>query len=107
MRCGAIILYMREKFLFYYLKHNVLFQKIKEDSIFSGFHYLLLKQYNSNPYLPSSKEQQAIIASVLSDFDEHIDNLTKLIEKKKAIRDGALEDLVSGRTRLDGFDREW
>jgi type I restriction enzyme S subunit len=56
-------------------------------------------------YLPSLQEQQAI-ASVLSDFDEHIDNLTKLIEKKKAIRDGALEDLVSGRTRLDGFDKE-
>lgn len=57
-------------------------------------------------YLPSLQEQQAI-ASALSDFDEHIDNLTELIEKKKAIRDGALEDLVSGRTRLDGFDGEW
>lgn len=56
--------------------------------------------------LPPIREQQAI-ASVLSDFDEHIDNLTKLIEKKKAIRDGALEDLVSGRTRLDGFDGKW
>lgn len=56
--------------------------------------------------LPPFKEQQAI-ASALSDFDEHIDNLTELIEKKKAIRDGALEDLVSGRTRLDGFNGEW
>ena len=56
--------------------------------------------------VPSIKEQQAI-ASVISDFDEHIDNLTELIEKKKAIRDGALEDLVSGRTRLDGFNGEW
>jgi type I restriction enzyme S subunit len=56
--------------------------------------------------LPPFKEQQAI-ASALSDFDEHIDNLSELIEKKKAIRDGALEDLVSGRTRLDGFNGEW
>lgn len=56
--------------------------------------------------LPPFKEQQAI-ASALSDFDEHIDNLTELIEKKKAIREGALEDLLSGRTRLDGFDGEW
>lgn len=59
-----------------------------------------------NVVLPSLQEQQAI-ASALSDFDEHIDNLTELIEKKKAIRDGALEDLVSGRTRLDGFNGEW
>ncbi|UUX34832.1 restriction endonuclease subunit S [Fundicoccus culcitae] len=57
-------------------------------------------------YLPSLQEQQTI-ASVLSDFDEHIDNLSELIEKKKAIRDGALEDLVSGRIRLDGFNGEW
>lgn len=56
--------------------------------------------------LPPLPEQQAI-ASVLSDFDEHIGNLSGLIEKKKAIRDGALEDLVSGRTRLDGFSGEW
>lgn len=57
-------------------------------------------------YLPSLQEQQAI-ASVLSDFDEHIDNLTELIEKKKAIREGALDDLLSGRTRINGFDVEW
>ena len=59
-----------------------------------------------NIVLPSLQEQQAI-ASALSDFDEHIDNLTELIEKKKTIRNGALEDLVSGRTRIEGFDDEW
>lgn len=56
--------------------------------------------------VPELSEQQAI-ASVLSNFDEHIDDLSELIEKKKAIRDGALEDLLSGRTRLDGFNGEW
>ena len=57
--------------------------------------------------LPERLKEQQTIASVLSDFHEHIDNLSELIEKKKAIRDGALEDLVSGRTRLDGFNGEW
>lgn len=56
--------------------------------------------------LPDVPEQKRI-ATNISIFDEHIDNLTELIEKKKAIRDGALEDLVSGRTRVDGFDGEW
>ncbi|WP_312654128.1 restriction endonuclease subunit S [Aminipila sp.] len=56
--------------------------------------------------LPPLPEQRAI-GSILSDFDEHIDNLTELIEKKKSIRDGALEDLVSGKTRIHGFDGEW
>lgn len=54
--------------------------------------------------LPSLSEQKTI-AETLSCMDEHIANLTELIEKKKGIRDGALEDLVSGRTRLKGFEK--
>ncbi len=53
--------------------------------------------------IPSLIEEQRAIAAVISSFDTHIDNIEALIEKKKAIRDGALEDLMSGRTRLDGF----
>ena len=94
------------KFLFYYLKHNVDYFRNAGDgrSSFSQISLPVTEEYKI-PLL-SSKEQQAI-ASVLSDFDEYVDNLSELIEKKKAIRDGALEDLVSGRTRLDGFNGEW
>lgn len=56
--------------------------------------------------LPTIEEQQRIIKAI-SAFDTHIDNLTELIEKKKAIREGALEDLISGKKRLGGFDGEW
>lgn len=57
-------------------------------------------------FLPPLSEQERI-AKTLSNFDNHIDNLTALIEKKKAIRDGALADLMSGRTRLAGFNGDW
>ena len=57
---------------------------------------------NTTIHLPPLPEQKAI-ANTLTAFDAHIANLSELIEKKKAIRDGALEDLVSGRTRLAGF----
>ena len=50
--------------------------------------------------------EQAKIVETLECFDTYIDNITELIEKKRNIRDGALEDLVSGRTRLDGFNNE-
>ncbi|MGI6525364.1 MAG: restriction endonuclease subunit S [Bdellovibrionota bacterium] len=56
--------------------------------------------------LPPIKEQQAI-ADTLSTFDKHIENLTELIKKKKAIRDGALEDLLTGKVRVDGAKGEW
>ena len=56
--------------------------------------------------LPPLKEQTAI-AETLATFDTHITNLTELITKKKAIRDGALDELMTGRTRLKGFCGDW
>lgn len=56
--------------------------------------------------LPPLSEQHAI-ANTLSVFDNHINNLSELIAKKKAIRDGALNDLMTGRTRLKGFCGAW
>lgn len=58
-------------------------------------------------HVPSTVKEQATIVNAIGSFDTHIANLAELIEKKKAIRDGALEDLVSGRTRLAGFTEEW
>lgn len=65
------------------------------------------KEYSSFEIPVASKKEQDAIAETLSAFDTHIDNLGELIEKKKAIRDGALEDLVSGRTRLAGYTKPW
>ncbi|MFU9921950.1 restriction endonuclease subunit S [Fannyhessea vaginae] len=56
--------------------------------------------------IPPLPEQQ-VIADALTAFDTHINNLAKLIEKKKMIRDGAVEDLVSGKRRLAGFSGKW
>jgi len=56
--------------------------------------------------MPSLPEQERIVETLQS-FDTYIDNLAELIEKKRNIRDGALEDLVSGKTRLKGFNDEW
>jgi hypothetical protein len=56
--------------------------------------------------LPQLAEQRAI-AQVLSGFDEHLANLDELIAKKKAIRDGALEELITGRTRIADYKDPW
>lgn len=57
-------------------------------------------------HLPDKPEQEEI-ARTLSQFDSYIDGLAELIEKKRSIRDGALEDLIHHRTRIDGFNGEW
>lgn len=57
-------------------------------------------------HLPKKPEQEEI-ARTLSQFDAYIDDLAELIEKKKSIRDGALEDLITKKTRLDGYAGDW
>lgn len=56
--------------------------------------------------LPSRMEQTAI-AEALSDVDSLISSLQKLIEKKKAIKQGAMQELLTGKKRLPGFSGEW
>lgn len=56
--------------------------------------------------VPPKPEQEAI-AAALSDMDELIANLEKLIAKKKAIKQGAMQELLTGRRRLPGFSGEW
>lgn len=53
--------------------------------------------------LPELKEQQAI-ADALSDVDTLIISLEKMIEKKKAIKQGAMQELLTGKKRLAGFE---
>lgn len=55
------------------------------------------------PAIPEQKE----IASVLSAIDTLIENMQKLIRKKKDIRQGTMQTLVTGKKRLSGFDGEW
>lgn len=57
-------------------------------------------------HLPSLREQHAI-SEKLSTFDKHIKKLSALIEKKRNIRDGALEDLITNTLRLKGFSTDW
>ena len=56
--------------------------------------------------LPNSEEQVAI-AAALSDVDSLIYALTKKIEKKKAIRQGLMQQLLTGKKRLPGFCGDW
>ncbi len=56
--------------------------------------------------VPSPKEQERIVEA-LFDIDNLITDLSRLIRKKKDIRQGTLQLLVTGKQRLNGFDSEW
>ena len=53
--------------------------------------------------IPSSKKEQQRIANALSDVDTLIESLEKLIAKQKNIKQGAMQQLLTGKKRLPGF----
>lgn len=53
-------------------------------------------------FIPSLLEQEAI-AEALSDADALIESLTQLIAKKRQIKQGAMQELLTGKRRLHGF----
>jgi type I restriction enzyme, S subunit len=61
--------------------------------------------------IPPTLEEQKAIASALSDVDDLINKLEKLIAKKKAIKQGAMQQLLTPPNRrgkrLAGFSGEW
>ena len=55
---------------------------------------------------PSLPEQKRI-AEALSDVDNMISSIEKLIAKKKAVKQGAMQELLTGKKRIKGFCGEW
>ncbi len=56
---------------------------------------------------PISKLEQSRIASALSEVDAFLLTLDKVIAKKQAIKEGTMQQLLSGKIRLKGFNGEW
>lgn len=54
-----------------------------------------------------SLAEQTAIAAVLSDTDALIQGLDQLIAKKRNIKQGAMQELLTGKKRLPGFAGEW
>lgn len=109
----------------YFQDSNIVWLKVDKDAIDRKFLWWFYRSFPWNAlegttiqrlynsiildteiHLPEKSEQEEI-ARTLSQFDTYIDDLAELIEKKKGIRDGALEDLITKKTRLDGYADDW
>ena len=56
---------------------------------------------------PKDKSEQTRLATALSNIDALISELGRLIEKKHAIKQGAMQQLLTGKKRLKGFSELW
>ena len=94
------------KYLYFYI--DSLYDKLRLLSAGDGGRGGLNKQIlqNLEIAMPPLNEQHHI-ASALTSIDNLISSLGKLIEKKKNIKQGAMQQLLTGKTRLKGFTEPW
>ncbi len=95
-----------KKYLLYLLKARIVQNAIELARTLGAQPKLALSRIKkfSIP-LPSTIKEQASIATVLSDADSLIENLEKLIAKKRAIKKGAMQQLLTGKRRFPGFGK--
>lgn len=85
----------------YYLFNSIGFERFK-----SGSGVPTLNRNDAHSFkivVPSEVKEQIAIATALSDVDDLIKSLEKLITKKEAIKTATMQQLLSGKTRLPEF----
>jgi type I restriction enzyme S subunit len=57
--------------------------------------------------IPTTRVEQEAIAEALSDADAYIESVEQLIVKKRHLKRGAMQELLTGKRRLPGFSHRW
>ena len=91
-------------FLYYLLQTKK--KEMFEKAIGSTFLEISKSALCSIPLQYPTLPEQHRIAETLTDMDELIDSLEKLIAKKKAIKQAAMQELLTGKRRLPRFTRK-
>jgi type I restriction enzyme, S subunit len=79
--------------------------RMLEDAGGSTIKHIYITIVNQMPVaVPPTKAEQEAIAAALSDADALIETLEQLLVKKRNIKQGAMQDLLTGKERLPGFE---
>lgn len=98
---------LNPQFLSYYFKSEPVKYRIRAAAVGQTMASLNTKIMNAfTVAVPTALEQQPI-ADVLSDIDALITSYEKQLAKKRAIKRGAMQELLTGKRRLPGFTGEW
>ncbi|QQR65887.1 MAG: restriction endonuclease subunit S [Candidatus Brocadia sp.] len=89
------------EFFYYLLLSEVFLKFLSQLSAGSTINHLYQKDFVSFQFLiPKTIEEQKIIAQVLSDMDAEIEVLEKKLDKFRMIKQGMMQDLLTGKIRL-------
>ena len=109
MTFGAFMTVFRSsdnRFVFYCFQSNLVKRQINEH-LGATINQITNKSLTSFqiPY-PKSEERSAI-TKALGDADALIESLEQLLTKKRQIKKGAMQQLLTGKKRLPGFSGDW
>lgn len=94
-------------FYSYYFNSEVGRKKLKEIETGSTMKHLNVGDMKQvNVVVPPLLEQTAI-AKALFEIDQLLDSLDRLIAKKRDLKQAAMQQLLTGQTRLPGFSGDW
>lgn len=95
-------------YVYYQLQTNNVMKFYDYEMTGSTIRNLSLKSIRNTPIpVPANEVEQKFIAEALSDTDNLILSIEKLIDKKEKIKQGAMQQLLTGKKRLPGFSGEW
>lgn len=97
----------KEFFSFYFRSKK--FQSLIIDSTQGGAMQNLvgMSVFKETPIIVPEIEEQKQIAAALSDVDGLIESLEQLITKKRDMKTATMQQLLTGKNRLPGFNGEW
>ena len=94
-------------FIYFWTTREIFRQELEREMVGSAGHrrvpFSALQNYKIP--CPDSKEEQTAIATILSDMDNEIQTLEQRLAKTRQIKQGMMQELLTGRTRLP-FDKE-
>lgn len=93
-------------YLYLYFKNHFL-NRIQQFTAKTSVDSVRLEMISNMPIPVPPISEQMSISIVMKDIDSLISCLEKLIEKKKLIKQGVMQELLTGKSRLPGFDSEW
>jgi len=94
------------RFVHDYINSSYFRKKAIEASTGSTRQRIGLEDLKKLPFVAPPLSEQQAIATVLSDVDAQITSLDQLIAKKRDIKQATMQQLLTGKTRLPGFDEE-
>lgn len=98
---------LNPKYLSLFVQSKEYWDWVARTSVRSGQPGINGREYTQLPVPAPDIAIQDAIAEVATDVDELIATLERMIAKKQAIKQGIMQQLLTGKTRLPGFTEPW